>query len=99
MQHVKIMNGDLHIIFKEYDEDVVMCYRLDNGSEMEVVDDELVGLILPNFESQLGRGSLSDKDIKLEDLKVEDENILFRLEIDNQTINGRIDCSSLNSKI
>lgn len=90
-------NGDLDIIFNEekFKEDVLVTYKLDNGAEVDFYGDEIVALILPNFEAQLGRGSLLGLDISLNDIQMQGNDILFNLNIQGQNINGKIDCSSL----
>lgn len=90
-------NGDLDIIFNEekFKEDILVTYKLDNGAEVDFYGDEIVALILPNFEAQLGRGSLLGLDISLNDIQMQGNDILFNLNIQGQNINGKIDCSSL----
>lgn len=88
-------NGDLHITFSEKTDDVITTYKLDNGAELDFIDEELVELILPNFEEQLGRGSLLGLEIKLNDISLDGMIILFSLDIHGNIINGRVDCSSL----
>lgn len=88
-------NGDLHITFSEKTDDVTTTYKLDNGAELDFIDEELVELILPNFEEQLGRGSLLGLEITVNNVSLDDMTILFSLDIQGHTINGRVDCSSL----
>lgn len=93
-------NGDLNIIFnkEKFKEDVLIAYKLNNGAEVNFYGDEIVSLILPNFEAQLGRGSLLGLEILLNDIKMQDNNILFNLDIQGHNINGKIDCSSLKKQ-
>lgn len=93
-------NGDLNIIFnkEKFKEDVLIAYKLNNGAEVNFYGDEIVSLILPNFEAQLGRGSLSGINISLNDIKMQNNDILFNLDIQGQNINGKIDCSSLKKQ-
>lgn len=96
MTQSKVMNGDLHIIFSEKnDDDVVVVEKLDNGAELEFVDDNLVTLILPNFEAQLGRGPLSGLEINLKNVHMDNDTILFNIDVEGQSINGKVDCSSI----
>ena len=96
MTQAKLINGDLHIIFKEIsDEDVITVHKLDNNAELNFVDNDFVSLILPHFEEQLGRGSLLGLEITVNDVSLDDMTILFSLDIQGNTINGRVDCSSL----
>lgn len=88
-------NGDLHIIFNEKSDDIVTTYKLDNGAELDFINEDLIELILPNFEMQLGRGSLLGLEITVNDVSLDDMTILFSLDIQGNTINGRVDCSSL----
>lgn len=97
MTQVEIDNGDLRFIFNKYQDETPMIYRLDNGGELEFIDDECVGLVLPNFEQQLNRGIIND--IELENSTLSDDDFIFNLIIDGQNITGRINLSSLNSKI
>lgn len=94
-------NGDLCIIFNEdkFNEDFLIVFRLDNGAELNFYDDEIVALILPNFESQLGRGPLLGLDISLDNITMQGDDILFNLNIQGQNINGKIDCSSIKGKV
>lgn len=93
-------NGDLNIVFnkEKFKEDVLTAYKLNNGAEVNFYGDEIVALILPNFEAQLGRGSLLGLDISLNDIQMKDDDILFNLDIHGQNINGKIDCSSLKKQ-
>lgn len=99
MPQVNVQNGDLYIIFQDTKSDVLVSYRLDNGAEFDFHNDELVQLVLPNFESQLNRGSLSDVDIELVDIKIENNKITLSIKIINDTINISLDCSSIIHKI
>lgn len=94
MSTVKIIGGNLHIVFNDSDEPAVV-YKLDNGAELEFNNDTLSALILPNFERQLNIGDLSNIDIALLDIQMQDSVILFTLDIQGQHINGRVDCSSM----
>lgn len=96
MKQAKVYNGNLHIIFNDKIENQsAIVYKLDNGAELEFVDDELVTLILPNFEQQLGIGSLTEIPIDLKNIQMDNNFILFTLDIQGQNINGRIDCASI----
>lgn len=96
MKQAKVYNGNLHIIFNDKIENqFAIVYKLDNGAELEFVDNELVALILPNFEQQLGIGSLAEIPIDLKNIKMDNNLILFTLDIQGQNINGRIDCTSI----
>lgn len=99
MPQVNVQNGDLYIIFQDTKSDVLVSYRLDNGAEFDFHNDELVQLVLPNFENQLNRGSLSDVDIELVDIKIENNKITLSIKIINDTINISLDCSSIIHKI
>ena len=96
MTQVEIDNGDLRFIFNKYTGTPIV-YRLDNGGELEFVDEECVGLVLPNFEQQLNRGTINN--IELEDSSLNNDDFIFNLIIDGQNITGRINLSSLDSKI
>lgn len=96
MKQAKVYNGNLHIIFNnKIENQSAIVYKLDNGAELEFVDDELVTLILPNFEQQLGIGSLTEIPIDLKNIQMDNNFILFTLDIQGQNINGRIDCASI----
>lgn len=97
---VKVINGDLYIILQEVKDDVLVSYKLDNGAEMDFIDDELVQIILPNFESQLGRGALDSVPIKLLNSQfVDDSKLILSIQIINDSINITLDCSSIQGKI
>ena len=99
MSQIKVENGDLYIIFNENKDDVLVSYKLDNGAEFDFYDNELVQLVLPNFENQLNRGSLSDVSMELLDVTFNDTKITLPIKIINDTINISLDCSSIIHKI
>ena len=94
------MNGDLYIIFKKENiDDVLTSYKLNNGAEFDFYNDELVQLILPNFEAQLNRGSLLGLSIEVLDIKIEDTKLILPIQIMNDVINIKLDCESIIHKI
>lgn len=97
MTHVQMDNGDLHFIFKKYEDKTPLIYKLDNGGELEFIDDEFVGLVLPNFEQQLNRGHIND--IKLENIHLENDDVVFNIVVNGQNIAGKVNLSSLDRKI
>lgn len=99
MSQIKVENGDLYIIFNENKDDVLVSYKLDNGAEFDFYDNKLVQLVLPNFENQLNRGSLSDVSMELLDVTFNDTKITLPIKIINDTINISLDCSSIIHKI
>lgn len=99
MSQIKVENGDLYIIFNENKDDVLVSYKLDNGAEFDFYDNKLVQLVLPNFENQLNRGSLSDASMELLDVTFNDTKITLPIKIINDTINISLDCSSIIHKI
>ena len=99
MSQIKVENGDLYIIFNENKDDVLVSYKLDNGAEFDFYDNKLVQLVLPNFENQLNRGSLSDVSMELLDVTFNDAKITLPIKIINDTINISLDCSSIIHKI
>ena len=98
MSQIKIINGDLYIIFKENDDNILISYKLNNGAEFDFLDDELVQLVLPNFERQLNRGSLSNVHMELLDVQFDGTKLILPLKIVNDTINISLDCSSMERK-
>lgn len=98
MSQIQILNGDLYIIFKENKNDVLISYRLDNGAEFDFFNNELIQLVLPNFERQLNRGPLSDVDMELLDVQFDGTKLILPLKIINDTINISLDCSSIEHK-
>lgn len=99
MSQVKVENGDLYIIFNENKDDVLVSYKLDNGAEFDFYNNKLVQLVLPNFENQLNRGSLSNVSMELLDVTFNDTKITLPIKIINDTINISLDCSSIIHKI
>lgn len=99
MSQVKVVNGDLYIIFMEMKDDIFVSYKLDNGAEMDFSYDKLAQIILPNFEMQLGRGYLSDVPIELVGTQMNDEKLTLSIKIIEDVINITLDCSSLKGKI
>lgn len=99
MSQIKVENGDLYIIFNENKDDVLVSYKLDNGAEFDFYDDKLVQLVLPNFENQLNRGSLSNVSMELLDVTFNDTKMTLPIKIINDTINISLDCSSIIHKI
>lgn len=98
MSQIQILNGDLYIIFKENKNDVLTSYRLHNGAEFDFFNNELIQLVLPNFEKQLNRGPLSDVDMELLDVQFNGTKLILPLKIVNDTINISLDCSSMEHK-
>lgn len=99
MSQIKVENGDLYIIFNENKDNVLVSYKLDNGAEFDFYDNKLVQLVLPNFENQLNRGSLSNVSMELLDVTFNDTKITLPIKIINDTINISLDCSSIIHKI
>ena len=99
MSQIKVENGDLYIIFNENKDNVLVSYKLDNGAEFDFYDNKLVQLVLPNFENQLNRGSLSNVSMELLDVTFNDTKITLPIKIINDTINISLDCSSTIHKI
>ena len=92
--------GNLNIIFNEIDDDdVVLVAKVDNGAEIEYIDDTIYKVVLPNFEQQLNRGSLLGLEIDITNIYMEDDILLFELKIVNDFINCKVDLSSIDSKI
>ena len=98
MSQIQILNGDLYIIFKENKNDVLISYKLYNGAEFDFFNNELIQLVLPNFERQLNRGPLSDVDMELLDVQFNGTKLILPLKIVNDTINISLDCSSMEHK-
>lgn len=98
MSQIKVENGDLYIIFNENKDDVLVSYKLDNGAEFDFFNNELIQLVLPNFEKQLNRGPLSDVDMELLDVQFNGTKLILPLKIVNDTINISLDCSSMEHK-
>lgn len=99
MPSVKVINGDLYIIFQENKDDALVSYRLDNGAEIDFYNDELVQFVLPNFEAQLNQGILSDVPIEYVDTEIVDNRITFIIKILNDIKNISINVSSIIHKI
>lgn len=86
--------GDLFFIFKEeYDRDLVVVYQLDNGAEVEFINDECVAIVLPSFVAKLNRGDIQS--VELESFDIIDDVVHFNLDIGGQVVNGRISFASL----
>lgn len=86
--------GDLFFIFKEeYDRDLVVVYQLDNGAEVEFINDECVAIVLPSFVAKLNRGDIQS--VELESFDIIDDAVHFNLDIGGQVVNGRISFASL----
>lgn len=102
MTQCKIDNNDIHIIFIESDE-IPNIIRLDNGTEIEFINDDISAIVLPNLMQQLPYG-MSIDEISLESIQeIENDIILVVLNIKSggqiSNINVRIDISSLNQKV
>lgn len=85
--------GSLYFTFKEYDEDVVVVYRVLDTGEVDFVDDDCVGLELFNFEQQINRGKITSIDIRKTYFK--DDTFVFHLDVNGQSVNGRVHLASL----
>lgn len=95
MSQTNIINGDLYIIFQEVD-GVLTSYKLDNGAEVDFYNDNIVQIVLPNFENQLGRGKLDNVPMELVNTELIDDNhVKLSIKIINDTINITLDFSSI----
>lgn len=92
-------SGDLRIIFKESDDDNVVVHKLSNDSEIEFVNDECIAIVLPSFEQKLNRGHLDRDSLSIQDYWLEDEVAFFNINIGMQTVNIKINLSSLKDKV
>lgn len=99
MTEARVSDGDLYIIFADVDDNVLTSCRLDNGAEFDFRNDELVQIVLPNFEAQLNRGSLLGLSIDLVDVQFQNEIMILSIKIMNDTINISLDCSSIIHKL
>lgn len=104
MPQVKVENQDLYVIFKEVDDNAVLTsYRLDNGSEVDFFEDDLVQIVLPRFEVSLNRGPLENVPIEFIDIDFINNDFdmafILKVKIMNDDLNIRCDCSSLMHKI
>ena len=99
MTHINVKDGDLYIIFDKNKHNVLKTYRLSNGAEFDFDNDTLVQLVLPNFENQLNRGSLSDISIELLDMKFDNTKLILSIQIMDDVINISLDCDSIIHKI
>lgn len=99
MTHINVKDGDLYIIFDKNKHNVLQTYRLNNGAEFDFDGNTLVQLVLPNFESQLNRGSLSDISIELLDMKFDNTKLILSIQIMDDVINISLDCDSIIHKI
>ena len=99
MKQAKINDaGDLFLILDDnYDQDIVVSYRLDNGAEVEFINDKCVAIVLPSFVARLNRGNITD--VKLEGLDFINDTVHFNIDIGGQVVNGRINLASLNDKV
>lgn len=100
MTSVKVMNGNLYIIFDEDDYDTLVSYRLDNGAEIDFsIDDKLVQFVLPNFEVQFNHGPLENVPIEYIESKIDNNNVItLTLKIVNDIKNISFSASSIIHK-
>lgn len=101
MTQCTIHNNDLYIIFIESDE-IPISIRLDNGTEIEFINDEVSTIVLPNFMLQLP--NIQFDKIWLEQIQeIDDDLIQIELRIQDgeriNNINAKLDISSLNRKV
>ena len=101
MTQCRIHNNDLYIVFIESDE-VPISIRLDNGTEIEFINDEVSAIVLPNFMLQLP--NIQFDKIWLEQIQeIDDDLIQIELRIQDgeriNNINAKLDISSLNRKV
>lgn len=101
MTQCTIHNNDLYIVFIESDE-VPISIRLDNGTEIEFINDEVSAIVLPNFMLQLP--NIQFDKIWLEQIQeIDDDLIQIELRIQDgeriNNINAKLDISSLNRKV
>ena len=103
MSQVKVINGDLYVIFEEYGDNTLMSYKLDNGAEVDFFYNDsgevkVAQLVLPKFEAQINRGSLDNVPMELVDAQVTDEEkMILSIKILNDTINITLDYSSMQN--
>lgn len=87
--------GDLRFNLKDINDDCVSVCKLSNGGEVEFVNDECVAVVLPGFEQQINFNIVNKDDINIHDFHIEDDVLLFTIDIDGQIINGKLGLSSL----
>lgn len=99
MTQCHINNEDLNIVFQETNE-VPIVLKLDNGSEFDFVDDELVNICLPNFLRQIPN-NIQFEEICFDKITWIDDNVI-KVELyiilpnkQRQSININVDISSL----
>lgn len=99
MLQTDIINDDLFVVFqKEYNENNSQIVRLNNGIELEFINDELSSIMLPNLLQQLG-GSDNINEITAENIVIDDKNIMhITLNIDGNFANLQFDCSELKNR-
>lgn len=99
MTQCKLNNNDLNIIFIESDE-VPTVYRLDNGAEIEFINDNVSMIVLPNLTQQIPFSPINDTDISLNSIKEIDKDLVeIQLIIQDKNMNIKLDISSLNRKV
>lgn len=100
MTQCQFINNDLIINFIEDDSDVVQVYQFENGSEIEVIDDKIASIILPNFLNQVPFPVNTDTEVKLSKIHEIDDGLLeIQLDLQGQNINVKTDTSTLKRKV
>ena len=100
MTQCQLINNDLIINFIEDDSDVVQVYQFENGSEIEVIDDKIASIILPNFLNQVPFSVNTDTEVKLSKIHEIDDGLLeIQLDLQGQNINVKTDTSTLKRKV
>ena len=87
--------GDLRFSFKDNDSDCISIHKLSNGGEVEFADDECIAIVLPGFEQQINFNVINKDNINILDFRIEDDVLLFTIDIDGQIINGKLGLASL----
>lgn len=85
--------GNLHFVFKECDDNVVVVHRILNAGEVEFLDDDCVGIELFDFERQINRGKIQNVGIRRAEIR--EDTFVFHVDVDGQAVNGRLNLTPL----
>lgn len=93
--------GELVIILKEHnDNDVLQCVTLQNKTEFNFLDDELVSIVFPKFHEHYPYGPCNENTIvDVKDISINHQNILIvNLNIGGYDLSLTVDVSLFENR-
>lgn len=93
------VTGDLYILVKEHNDTIVQSVIFDNKTEFNFVDDELVSILFPNFQSYYPYGPCNEhSQVEIKDVGFNNDIMVLSLSVDGFDMSVTIDISPLKNR-